>query len=189
MRFKSKVLPVVSALCALLVIAGDNTHRLGAKEKQPPVSPDDPTLRLYNLLDSKLGGKLEDFYLLADTFADPQNPNQTQQHVLRIEYDKTRAFGKLRIYVRTVDQLTPEQLKTYNTKEIYDFAESDSEKFTKTDPGSFGRTGDVYFQPTSPGGPLGTATATQEVQARYERYVTQFIIPALEKKAAGASGS
>jgi hypothetical protein len=112
-----------------------------------------------------------------------------QQHVLRVDYDKGRAFGKLRIVVRTVDQLSPEQLKTYNAKEIYDFAESDGEKFTKTDPGSFGRPGDVYFQPTSPGGPLGTAPVTDEVQARYERYVTQHILPALEKKAGGGSGS
>ncbi len=190
MRFNSAVLPAMGgALWALLLLGGGSSVGLSAKEKLPAVSADDSTLRLYNLLDSKLGGKIDDFYLLADTFPDPQNPNQTQQHVLRIEYDKNRAFGKLRIYVRTVDQLTPEQLKTYNPKEIYDFAETDSEKFTKTDPGSFGRPGDVYFQPTSAGGPLGTATATPEVQSRYERFVTQFVIPALEKKAAGASGS
>jgi len=187
---KSRLLPAVSgALLALLLTGGGSPLRLGAKDKLPTVSSDDPTLRLFSLLDSKMGGKLDDFCLLADTFADPQNPTQTQQHVLRIEYDKTHAFGKLRIYVRTIDQLTPEQLKTYNTKEIYDFAETDSEKFTKTDPGSFGRPGDVYFQPTTPGGPLGTATVTDEVQSRYERYVTQFILPALEKKAAGAAGS
>ena len=188
MRFKAPELPLLGgALLAFVLFAGGSPGIATAKDRLAAVSSDDPTLRLYSLLDTKLGGKLEDFYLLADTFSDPQNPNQSQQHVLKLEYDKSRAFGKLRIYVRTVDQLTPDQLKTYNTKEIYDFAESESEKFTKTDPGNFGRTGDVYFQPTSPGGPLGTATATPEVQSRYEHYVTQFVIPALEKKASGTS--
>jgi hypothetical protein len=172
-----------------LVFAGGNVTRLGAKEKVPVVGPDDPTLRLYNLLDSKFGGKLNDLYLLADTFTDPNKPGQVEQHVLRIEYDKGRAFGKLRIYVRIVDQLSPEQLKAYNPKDVYDFGETDSEKFTKTDPGSFGRPGDVYFQPTSPGGPLGTVPATQEVQARYDHYITQYILPALEKKEGGGTGS
>ena len=190
MRSKSRVRPIsCGALLTILLCGGGRAALLGAKDKLPAVSSDDPTLRLYNLLDSKLGGKLEDFRLLADTINDPQNPGQVQQHVLRVDYDKGRAFGKLRIVVRTVDQLSPEQLKTYNAKEIYDFAESDGEKFTKTDPGSFGRPGDVYFQPTSPGGPLGTAPVTDEVQARYEHYVTQHILPALEKKTGGGSGS
>jgi hypothetical protein len=189
MRSDLRVLPIISgALLTILLCGGGRVALLGAKDKVPGVSSDDPTFRLYNLLDSKLGGKLEDFRLLGDTINDPQNPGQVQQHVLRVDYDKGRGFGKLRIVVRTVAQLTPEQLKAYTINEIYDFGESDSEKFTKTDPGSFGRQGDVYFQPTTPGGALGSAPVTDAVQARYERYVTQYILPALEKKAAGGGG-
>ena len=153
------------------------------------MAADDPTLRLFDLLNSKFNGKLDDFYLIADTFTDPAKPGQSEEHILRVEYDKARAFGKFKFYVRKVDQLTPAQLKTYSPKDIFGFAESDSEKFTKSEPGSFGRPGDVFFQPTSPGGPLGTSPITDEVQAKYTRYVTEYIIPALEKKAAGGSGS
>ena len=148
----------VGAVFALLVFGGGNAGRLGAKEKTPPISPNDPTVRLYNLLDSKYNGKLDDFCVLADVVNDPKNPGQAQQHVLRIEYSKDRAFGKLNIHVRTVAQLTPEQLKTYTPKQIYDFAETDSAKFTKTDPGPFGKPGDVYFEPASDGGALGTVS-------------------------------
>ena len=168
----------------LLVLGGGNAGRLGAKDKTPPIGPNDPTFRLYNLLDSKYNGKLEDYCVLADVINDPKSPGQAQQRVLRVQYNKERAFGKLRIYVRTVAQLSPEQLKTYSPKQIYDFAETDSAKFTKTDPGPFGRPGDVYFEPSPDGGALATVTATPEVQAQYERFVTQYLLPALEKKAA-----
>jgi hypothetical protein len=192
MRINTRALPTIAvgALLATLLYGVGNAVRLAAKDKgPPPVAADDPTLRLFDLLNSKYNGKLDDFYLLTDTFSDPAKPGETEQHVMRIEYDKSKAFGKLKIYVRTVDQLTPEQLKAYTPKDVYSFAESDSEKFTKTDPGSFGRTGDVYFQPTSPGGPLGTSPVTDDVQAKYDRYVTQYIMPALEKKAAAGAGS
>jgi len=162
---------------------------LEAKEKTPQLSPNDPTVRLYSLLDSKYNGKLEDFCLLADVVSDPKNPGQAQQHVLRIEYNKDRAFGKLRIYVRTVAQLTPAQMKTYSPKQIYDFGETDSAKFTKTDPGPLGKPGDVYFEAPADGGALATVSVTPEVQAQYERYLTQYLLPALEKKAAGGTGS
>ena len=171
----------------VLALCG-NASRVAAKEKTPAVSSDDPTLRLYQLLDSQYGGKLPEFYVLADLIADPNNPDRQEQHVLKIEYDKDHAFGKFRIYVRTVDKLTPVQLSTYTPKQIYDYAESDAAKFTKTDPGTFGRPGDVYFHAVSPGGPLGTAPVTEQVRATYDRYVTKFIIPALEKKG-GAPGS
>ncbi len=171
------------------LLAGAYAGRLGAKEKTPQIDPNDPTVHLYSLLDSKYNGKVDDLYVLADVFNDPKNPGQPQQHVLRIEYAKDRAFGKLRIYVRTIAQLSPDQLKTYTPKQVYDFAESDSAKFTKTDPGPFGKSGDMYFQPTSDGGPLGQVTATPEVQTQYEHYVTQYIIPALEKKTGEGSAS
>jgi hypothetical protein len=55
------------------------------------------------------------------------------------------------------------------------------EKFTKTDPGPFGKTGDLYLQATE-NGPLATAPITDEVRKEYETYVAQWLLPALEKK-------
>jgi hypothetical protein len=173
----------------VLILGGGTAGRLGAKDKPPPVNANDPTVRLYNLLDSKYNGKIEDFCVLADTVNDPKNPGQTQQHVLRVDYSKDRGFGKLLIYMRTVAALTPEQLKSYSPKQIYDFGETDSAKFTKTDPGSFGRQGDVYFEPASEGGPMRTTPVSPEVGAQYDHFVTQYILPALEKKAEGGNGS
>lgn len=190
MRTSARTLAIiVGAAFALLVLGSGNAGRLGAKERASQISSDDPTVRLYNLLDSKYNGKLDDFFLLADVVNDPKNPGQAQQHVLRVEYSKDRAFGKLNIHVRTVAQLTPEQLKTYSPKQIYDFGEADSAKFIKTDPGPFGKPGDVYFEPASDGGAMGSVPATPEVQAQYERIVTQYLMPALEKKPAGGNGS
>jgi hypothetical protein len=180
---------LIAGSAVLLMLGGANVGHLSGKEKTPQISPDDPTLRLYNLLDSKFNGKLSDFILLADVANDPKNPGQPQQHILSVEYNKDRSFGKLIIHVRTVAQLTPEQLKTYTPKQIYDFAETDSGKFTKTDPGPFGRPGDVYVEPTAEGGAMGTVAVTPEVQAQYELFVTRYIQSALEKKAAEANGS
>jgi hypothetical protein len=184
-----RLLAICGTTLALVLLGGAFERGVRAKEKPPQLDANDPTLRLYNLLDSKYNGKLDDFCVLGDVFNDPKNPGQPQQHVFRIEYAKDRAFGKLRIYVRTIAQLSPEQLKTYTPKQVYEFAEADSAKFTKTDPGPFGKSGDVYFQPTSDGGPLGTAAVTPEIQAQYEHYVTQYILPALEKKPGEAAAS
>ncbi|MGO8790910.1 MAG: hypothetical protein ACLQVL_26500 [Terriglobia bacterium] len=188
MRTSMRLLVTGMSTVLTLLLLGGGVGRLGAKDKSPQVSSDDPTFRLYSLLDSKYNGKLDDFYLLADVANDPKNPGQPQQHVLRVEYSKDRAFGKLRIYVRTVGQVTPEQLKAYTPKQIYEFAENDSAKFTKTDPGSFGKVGDVYFEPVADGA-LGTTAISSEVQTQYERFVTQYLIPALEKKTAEGSGT
>jgi len=179
-RFRARLIPNL-ALCTLSLSALWAVGGL-AKEKVPVISPDDPTLRLYQLLDSQYAGKLEELCIIADAFKDPKNPDHELQHILKVEYDKNRAFGKLRIYVRNVDKLTPDQLKTYTPKQSFDFAEIDSEKFTKTDPGPFGRIGDVYFRPASESGPLATAPATDDTRSAYERYVNAFIIPALQKK-------
>jgi len=178
-----------ATLFITIVVGCGNAGGLMAKDRTAQVSSDDPTFRLYNLLDSKFNGKLDEFYVLADVFNDPKNPGQTEQHVLRVEYNKDRAFGKLTIRVRTVAQLTPDQLKTYSPKQIYEFAETDSAKFTKTDPGSFGKPGDVYFEAAADGGAMGSVAATSEVQAEYERFLTNFLQPALEKKAAAGNGS
>jgi hypothetical protein len=162
-------------------LPGDLAGCLYAKEKNPPISPDDPTLRLYQLLDSSYGGKLAELYIIADIFKDAKKPDQENQHLLRVEYDKNRLFGKLRITVRTVAKLTPEQLKTYDAKQAFDFAEVDSEKFTKTDPGPLGRTGDVYAR-AEEGRPLASAPITDETRSAYERFITEHILPALQKK-------
>jgi hypothetical protein len=189
MKNSARMLYISVTVVVAVLLIGGHTGRMIAKEKSSQVSPDDATLRLYSLLDSKYNGKLDEFYLLADVVNDPKNPDQPQQHVLRVDYGKDRAFGKLNIHVRTVGQVTPEQLKAYSPKQIYDFAESDSEKFTKTDPGTFGRPGDVHFAQTSDGGALGAGNVIPEVQSEYDRFVNQYIIPALEKKPGEASGS
>ena len=80
-----------------------------------------------------------------------------------------------------MDKLTPGQLRDYTPKQVYDFAEEDTEKFTKTDPGPFGKTGDLYFQATE-NGPLATAPITDDARKEYETFVSQWLMPALEKK-------
>jgi hypothetical protein len=190
MRTRARVVAIaVGTVLAVLVWGGSNAGRLGAKEKPSQLNPNDPTVRLYALLDAKFNGKLDDFCVLADTFTDPKNPGQEQQHVLRVEYSKDRAFGRLRIYVRVVAQLTPAQLKAYTTKQIYDFGETDLAKFTKTDPGPYGKPGDVYYETGADGSAEGTLPITPELQGQYDRYVTQYLLPALEKKAGESAGS
>jgi hypothetical protein len=171
---------VIAAFCALLSSVG--LLGLGfAKEKAPVISPDDLTLRLFQLLDTSYGGKLSDFYVIGDVYKDPATPDKELQHVFKAEYEKNRSFGRFRLYVRSVDKLEPGQLKDYTPKQVYEFAESDMEKFTKTDPGPFGKTGDIYFRALADG-PLATAPVTDGVQKEYETYITQWLLPALEKK-------
>ena len=188
MRNNTRTLSILpGAVLTILALGGGNALRLVAKDKNSQVNANDPTVRLYSLLDSKYNGKLDDLILLADVFDDPKIPGQPQQHVIRVDYGKERAFGKLNIHVRTVAQPTSEQLKAYNPKQIWDYAETDTAKFTKTDPGTFGRTGDVYFELAPEGGSLATAPVTPQVQAEYERLVNQYLLPALEKKTTGGS--
>ncbi len=171
---------LIATFCALLLTGGlPGLHF--AKEKIPTVSPDDLTLRLFQLLDSSYGGKLSEFYLVGDVYNDPKDPGKELQHVFKAEYEKGRAFGRFRLYVRSVDQLTAGQLKEYTSKQIYEFGDEDVEKFTKTDPGPFGKTGDLYFQATE-NGPLATAPITDEARKEYETFVAQWLLPALEKK-------
>jgi hypothetical protein len=77
--------------------------------------------------------------------------------------------------------MDPAQMSTYNPKVIYEFAESDTEKYTKTDPGPFGGKGDVYFHATDSGA-LKVLPVTDEVQRTYEMLLTQYILPALARK-------
>ena len=171
---------LLAAFCALLSTVGLPLLHL-AKEKTPPVRADDLTLRLFQLLDTSYGGKLSEFYVLADVYKDPKIPEKELQHILKAEYDKERLFGRFRLYVRNLDKLTATQLKDYNLKQIYEFGDQDVEKFTKTDPGPFGRAGDLYSH-SSANGPLATAPITDEARKEYETYITQWILPALEKK-------
>ena len=176
-RLSFSLIAAIFALLSTAVLPGLHL----AKEKTPTVSPDDVTLRLYQLLDSSHGGKLADFYVIGDTYKDPKIPDKELQHVFKAEYDKARVFGKFSVYVRSLDKLTAGQLNDYTSKQIYEFGELDVEKFTKTDPGPFGKTGDIYLLAT-PDGPLAATPITDEVRKEYETYIKQWILPALEKK-------
>lgn len=138
----------------------------------------DATAKLFQLLDSQHSGKLDDIYLLADLYTD--SSGEQYRHVLRVDYDKSRAFGRLAIYLRSVGKMTPEQLAAYTPEQIYNFGEVDAAKFVKTDPGTFGQRGDLYLQ-SSADQPLHTTAVNEEARKNYETYITQYIIPALEK--------
>ncbi len=169
----------LAALAALLIAS--SPARVLAKHKPQDPSANDPTPRLFQLLDTSYGGKLNDWYLLGEIYKNPSKPNEELQRVYRVEYDKAHAFGKLAIYIRAVSKLQPEQLKTYTPKMVYDFGVADLEKFVKTQPGVFGQTGDLYLQ-SSGERALATAPVTEEIQKEYDKIVTDELLPALQKK-------
>lgn len=171
----------ILAVWLVVGLASSEPNILLAREKQSAVDPNDVTLRLYQLLDDSHDGKLADFYVLADTFKDKDSKGEELQHVLRVDYDKNRSFGRLNLHVRSLAQLTPEQLKTYSPKQIYDFGAEDTEKFVKSDPGQLGRTGDVYLRATADR-PPSTSPVTEEARKEYEFYLSQYVLPALLKK-------
>jgi hypothetical protein len=173
-----KCLVVSLAVIGLLAVA---TPSAWAKKKHESVDPNDPTYRVYQVLNDSYGGKLADFYLLADLYPDPQNPGTQLQRVIRVDYDKARFFGRFQIYVRSVGKLTPAQFKTYDTKQIYNFGESDEAEFEKIDPGPLGGTGDLYLKATS-NGPLAPAAVTDQAREEYDMLITKYILPALKKK-------
>ncbi len=176
---KKKHLVVIVAAIVLLAAAAPSGW---AKKKKPrSANPDDPTNKVYQILDDSYGGKLADYYLLADLYTDPKNPSNQLQHVIRVDYDKSRFFGRFRIYVRSVGKLTPAQLKTYNLKQIYDFGESDEAEFEKINPGPLGETGDLYLKATA-NGPLASAPVTDQARQEYDMLITQYLLPALQKK-------
>ena len=178
MKKKKCSAAIVTAVCLLAVAVPSAWAR---KKKSSSVNPDDPTYRVYQLLNDSYGGKLTDFYLLADTYVDPQNPANQLQRVIRVDYDKDRYFGRFRIYVRSVGKLTEEQLKTYDTKQIYDFGESNEAEFEKIDPGPLGGTGDLYMTATTTGS-LAPASVTDQARQEYDALITKYLLPALEKK-------
>lgn len=151
------------------------------KRKKAALNPNDPTYKLYQLLNNSYGGKLTNLYLLANIYTDTQDPTTQLQRVIRVDYDKIRFFGRFRIYVRSVGKLTPAQLKTYDTKQIYQFGESDDSEFEKINPGPLGETGDLYLKASS-NGPLAPAPITDQVRQEYEMLITKYILPALKKK-------
>jgi hypothetical protein len=176
--------PEIRLALAILFLAGLSgiaAPILAAKDKTPPVDSNDATLRLYQLLDNSRGGKLSGFFVVADVYKDPSSPDEELQHVLRAEYDKDRGFAKLNLYVRSVGKIGPEQMKMYTPKELYDFGNSDQEKFMKTDPGQFGRSGDNYMRAQGDG-PLASAPITDDVRKAYDFFVSQHLLPALQKK-------
>jgi hypothetical protein len=138
----------------------------------------DVTGKLFQLLDSQHSGKLDDIYVLADSYTDATGDQY--RHVLRIDYDKNRSFGRLAIYLRSVGKMTAEQLSTYTPEQIYGFGEVDLAKFVKTDPGAFGQKGDLYLE-SSEDQPLHTTAVSGDARKNYETYVTDYVIPALQK--------
>jgi len=172
---------LVLAFLCLALASGAWTPSLRAKDKTPPIDPNDLTLRLYQFLDSSRGGKLADFYLIADVYKNPDNADEELQHILRVEYNKDRGFGKLNIYVRSVGKIQPDQMKTYTPEEFYDFGLSDLEKYVKTDAGPFGKPGDVYLR-AERDRPLASAEVTDQVRKTYESFLTQYLTPALQKQ-------
>jgi len=175
-----EIKPTLAILIAV-ALAGIAAPILAAKDKTPPVDPNDATLRLYQLLDNSRGGKLTGFFVVADVYKDPSSPDEELQHVLRAEYDKDRGFAKLNLYVRSVGKIGPEQMKMYTPKELYDFGIADQEKYMKTDPGQFGRSGDNYMRAQGDG-PLASAPVTDDVRKAYDFFVSQHLLPALQKK-------
>jgi len=176
--------PASTWMLATLLVAGwsgNSAQALLVKEKVAPVDANDSTYRLFQLLDTARSGKLTDFCLIADVYRDPNNPNEELQHILRAEYDKNRGYARLSLYVRSVGKIEPDQMKTYTPKDFYEFGQEDREKFMKTDPGPFGRPGDTYLR-CDGDRPLATAPITDEVRKAYEFYLTQHLLPALQKK-------
>jgi hypothetical protein len=172
-----KRVPALLGAIVMSAILGEGGARI-ASAKDKAADPNDPTLRLYDLLNTTRDGKLVDFFVLADIYTEQ---GKEFQRVLRAEYDKSRAFGKLRIYVRSVAKMAPEQMQSYTAKQVYDFGETDLEKFVKTDPGEFGKQGDIYLRGDADS-PLATTPITDAARKSYEILVVQYLLPTLEKK-------
>lgn len=177
MRIRTYSVVILATLCLLVV----SIPSAWARRKHSAVGPDDPTYRVYQLLDKSYGGKLNDFYLFAGLYNDPKNPANQLQRVVRVDYDKGRFFGRFRVYVRSVSKLTPAQSKAYNTKQVYDFGESDDLEFEKINPGPLGETGDLYLKASNKGS-LASAPVTDQARQEYEMLLTKYILPALQKK-------
>jgi hypothetical protein len=162
-------------------LAGILLPALAGKDKAAYVDPNDPTLRVFQMADTSKGGKLTELYVVAGVYRDPATPNEENQQILKVDYDKTKVFGKLQIVVRSVGKIQPDQMKAYTSKDFFGFGLSDQAKFIKTEAGPFGKLGDMYLQ-SSPDRPLSSSPITDEVRKSYETLVTEYLLPALEKK-------
>jgi hypothetical protein len=171
----------VLMLATIILLAVAVPSVWARKKKTLSGNPDDPTYKVYQILDDSYGGKLTDYYLLADLYADPKDPSNQLQHVIQVDYDKNRFFGRFQISVRSVGKLTQDQLTTYNVKQIYDFGDSDEAKFEKINPGPLGETGDLYLKAPA-NGPLAPAPVTDQASEEYDMLITKYILPALQKK-------
>lgn len=170
----------LAALCLGLMVAVAPL-RLSAKERPVSVDSSDPTFRLFQAVDSSKAGKLTEFYVIACVYKDPATPNEESQHILRVDYDKSRGFGKLQIVVRSVGKIQPDQMKAYTPKDFFEFGLSDQEKYMKSEAGPFGRPGDMYLRAPADR-PLASSPISDETRKNYEEFLTHHLIPALEKK-------
>ncbi|HEV2175693.1 MAG TPA: hypothetical protein VGW33_00590 [Terriglobia bacterium] len=175
-RASAATFAAAMAAVMALAVGGHAKHK-----NETPVDPNDSTYRLFQLLDDSHEGKLDDFCVLADDYPDPDHPNQTYQHVLRADYDKNRAFGKLTLYVRAVSKMTPDQLAMYTPKQAFDFGETDLEKYVKTNPGPLGIEGDLYLR-SGTDTPLESVPITDDIRKKYDDFVNLYLLPALQKK-------
>lgn len=155
------------------------------KDKKDAVASNDPTAKLFKILDDSYGGKL-DTYLLADIYSDPSDPSQQYQRILHVVYNKNLYFGRFTIHVRSVGKMDPEQLATYSPQSIFSFGGQDTQEFEKINPGPFGGTGDLFLEAQN-GRPLSGSSITDDAQEEYEMLVTKYILPAVEKQAAAKS--
>jgi hypothetical protein len=182
---REDVLTAVTILAILLGCATPSIHAVPRKKKKAkngPVSPNDPTARLFDAINASLGGKLNDFYVLADVYSDPSNPSQQYRRVLQVDYNKDLYFGRFVIHARSVGKMTAAQLAIYSPKQIYEFGGRDGQVFDKINPGPFGsETGDLYLAPPPNGGPLRTVPIDDSVTQEYEMLVSQYILPAVQK--------
>lgn len=169
-----------SLAVAVLIACNASPGSTSARGKGVSVNPNDPTYQLFRLLDDSYGSRLTGLCVIADTYPDSAHPGQMLQHVLWVDYDKDRFFGRFWIYVRGVSQLTPGQQREYTPGEIYGFG-SDLARFEKIKPGPLGRAGDLYFHATSDGA-LAPAPITEDVTREYELFLTQYVLPALAKR-------
>jgi len=168
----------VARCVALCVVGGTILAALPVARAREKFEPDPATIQLFQILNSSFGGKVDHFCLLGDMYTDTSG--QQYRRVVRVDYDKSRGFGRLNLYVRSVGKMTQDQLATYTPAQIYDFGESDQAKFVKTDTLTFGAPGDLYLE-AQDDGPLHSAPITDEVRKRYSDLVTQYVIPAVQK--------
>ena len=72
--------------------AAAGVRQMPAKEKTPAVNPNDPTYKLYALLDSNRNGKLEEFYFLADEYKSSEHPDEVYRALLVRRRRRTSRF-------------------------------------------------------------------------------------------------